>query len=169
AYCVVSYFILFATLCCSVLRLLCGFFFFSSRRRHTRFSRDWSSDVCSSDLAHFEWPAISPPSSFHNRQRPFRDRTGTGAARTRREGGRRWRAVALPNRDNPTGGTAHRAPPLLCHRQVCARRGHRSPVHLVADPSAPPARHRGGLAPSARTTQSWGRAPLLGLRQVQEV
>src|SRR5690606_39658057 len=29
----------------------CIFFFFSSRRRHTRFSRDWSSDVCSSDLA----------------------------------------------------------------------------------------------------------------------
>src|SRR5690606_41014962 len=27
------------------------FFFFSSRRRHTRFSRDWSSDVCSSDLS----------------------------------------------------------------------------------------------------------------------
>src|SRR5690606_39306956 len=25
-------------------------FFFSGRRRHTRFSRDWSSDVCSSDL-----------------------------------------------------------------------------------------------------------------------
>src|SRR5690606_41828948 len=25
-------------------------FFFSCRRRHTRFSRDWSSDVCSSDL-----------------------------------------------------------------------------------------------------------------------
>src|SRR5687768_17798395 len=28
------------------------FFFFSSRRRHTRCSRDWSSDVCSSDLSH---------------------------------------------------------------------------------------------------------------------
>src|SRR3712207_3937331 len=27
------------------------FFFFSSRRRHTRYWRDWSSDVCSSDLA----------------------------------------------------------------------------------------------------------------------
>src|SRR5215208_3225763 len=27
------------------------FFFFSSRRRHTRWPRDWSSDVCSSDLA----------------------------------------------------------------------------------------------------------------------
>src|SRR2546429_1752079 len=29
----------------------CVSFFFSSRRRHTRCSRDWSSDVCSSDLA----------------------------------------------------------------------------------------------------------------------
>src|SRR6266508_5807365 len=27
-----------------------NFFFFSSRRRHTRWPRDWSSDVCSSDL-----------------------------------------------------------------------------------------------------------------------
>src|SRR5690606_41012253 len=41
--------------------------FFSSRRRHTRFSRDWSSDVCSSDLC---WPSSngrtgrsSPPSA----------------------------------------------------------------------------------------------------------
>src|SRR5690606_39984358 len=32
--------------------------FFSSRRRHTRFSRDWSSDVCSSDLR--AWSSISP-------------------------------------------------------------------------------------------------------------
>src|SRR2546429_3171951 len=29
---------------------VCFCFFFSSRRRHTRCSRDWSSDVCSSDL-----------------------------------------------------------------------------------------------------------------------
>src|SRR2546430_9146023 len=33
-------------LCCCFF-----FFFFSSRRRHTRFDCDWSSDVCSSDLA----------------------------------------------------------------------------------------------------------------------
>src|SRR2546427_7972838 len=35
------------------IRRLCSdilFFFFSSRRRHTRFDCDWSSDVCSSDL-----------------------------------------------------------------------------------------------------------------------
>src|SRR2546421_7149053 len=34
---------------CVSLLLLCVFFF-SSRRRHTRSDRDWSSDVCSSDL-----------------------------------------------------------------------------------------------------------------------
>ena len=39
-----------------------GEFFFSSRRRHTRFTSDWSSDVCSSDL----WgmnpqEAVEPP------------------------------------------------------------------------------------------------------------
>src|SRR2546422_7729481 len=33
-----------------MLHPVCFFFFFSSRRRHTRCSRDWSSDVCSSDL-----------------------------------------------------------------------------------------------------------------------
>src|SRR5690606_8014479 len=37
-----EYIYLFGTLHTSI--------FFSSRRRHTRFSRDWSSDVCSSDL-----------------------------------------------------------------------------------------------------------------------
>src|SRR5690606_38101727 len=36
------------------------FFFFSSRRRHTRFSRDWSSDVCSSDLVTMELGGKSP-------------------------------------------------------------------------------------------------------------
>src|SRR5690606_39774227 len=34
--------------------------FFSSRRRHTRFSRDWSSDVCSSDLE----PTVQPVALF---------------------------------------------------------------------------------------------------------
>src|SRR5439155_2351414 len=33
------------------LTIVLFFFFFSSRRRHTRWPRDWSSDVCSSDLA----------------------------------------------------------------------------------------------------------------------
>src|SRR5438128_9246228 len=33
-----------------IVLLSFSFFFFSSRRRHTRCYRDWSSDVCSSDL-----------------------------------------------------------------------------------------------------------------------
>src|SRR3712207_8995243 len=38
------------------------FFFFSSRRRHTRYWRDWSSDVCSSDLN----PLLQDPGlAFH--------------------------------------------------------------------------------------------------------
>src|SRR5687768_18447347 len=48
----------------------CYFFFFSSRRRHTRCSRDWSSDVCSSDLqfwqdwASRQYQPISPPGTL---------------------------------------------------------------------------------------------------------
>src|SRR5205085_3374335 len=34
-------------------------FFFSSRRRHTRFDCDWSSDVCSSDLIWTDIPVIN--------------------------------------------------------------------------------------------------------------
>src|SRR5690606_39728448 len=41
------------------------FFFFSSRRRHTRFSRDWSSDVCSSDLWFIFWLIALPISQTH--------------------------------------------------------------------------------------------------------
>src|SRR5699024_6275218 len=46
------------------------FFFFSSRRRHTRSKRDWSSDVCSSDLpglgsvTHRSSPAVGPARSL---------------------------------------------------------------------------------------------------------
>src|SRR2546430_15412815 len=40
-------------------------FFFSSRRRHTRFDCDWSSDVCSSDLEVIE--LAGPPQVRHAR------------------------------------------------------------------------------------------------------
>src|SRR6266496_5795775 len=45
-----------------------SFFFFSSRRRHTRSLRDWSSDVCSSDLA-----VVGPAGTAGG----ARDRTGS--------------------------------------------------------------------------------------------
>src|SRR5262245_64932861 len=46
-------FVRLSPLCCgfSLASFVVFFFFFSSRRRHTRCLSDWSSDVCSSDLA----------------------------------------------------------------------------------------------------------------------
>src|SRR5436309_16068930 len=46
------------------------FFFFSSRRRHTRFSRDWSSDVCSSDLIP-QFYEVWNPSAFRLMENSF--------------------------------------------------------------------------------------------------
>src|SRR5256885_16949266 len=37
-----------------------NYFFFSSRRRHTRLQGDWSSDVCSSDLYHYPQESVLP-------------------------------------------------------------------------------------------------------------
>src|SRR2546429_5431412 len=60
------------------------FFFFSSRRRHTRCSRDWSSDVCSSDLTYAADALFDllndPTSGFQQRlvtNGPFESVTGT--------------------------------------------------------------------------------------------
>src|SRR5690625_4152767 len=41
-------------------------FFFSSRRRHTRWPRDWSSDVCSSDLFLTEKDVVAEPKGVYN-------------------------------------------------------------------------------------------------------
>src|SRR6267378_3749117 len=46
--------------CAICQRQLAALFFFSSRRRHTSSLRDWSSDVCSSDLAAFQGCRASP-------------------------------------------------------------------------------------------------------------
>src|SRR2546430_16187224 len=73
-----------------------SFFFFSSRRRHTRFDCDWSSDVCSSDLKipiipmsygnarRFPEPMAAPsvPQSWQGAL-PFRYHAGPGPARAR--------------------------------------------------------------------------------------
>src|SRR5437867_4873826 len=52
------------------LYLFFFFFFFSSRRRHTRSYGDWSSDVCSSDLAVAE-AAVIPVASTKWSERPL--------------------------------------------------------------------------------------------------
>src|SRR5690606_30355352 len=56
-------------------------FFFSSRRRHTRFSRDWSSDVCSSDL----WRMVGRGALT---EREWRDKVASGGLVS--EDGKTW-------------------------------------------------------------------------------
>src|SRR2546426_229797 len=51
-----------------------AFFFFSSRRRHTRLQGDWSSDVCSSDL-----PPWFGPSGWPSRARTSGTTPGSGS------------------------------------------------------------------------------------------
>src|SRR5690606_40886560 len=63
------------------------FFFFSSRRRHTRFSRDWSSDVCSSDLGRADGVVLEPrPDAVHHRYRRAHRPAGAGRSEERRVG-----------------------------------------------------------------------------------
>src|SRR5207302_6853166 len=68
--------------------MLC--FFFSSRRRHTRFSRDWSSDVCSTDLnapprphiLGYREPILYPTQHGQSGQAVYRDDSEGTAGRT---------------------------------------------------------------------------------------
>src|SRR5439155_8438249 len=64
------------------------FFFFSSRRRHTRWPRDWSSDVCSSDLDEAERRDSDPPVCRGTQARQ------TGGSESRRSASSRGRASA---------------------------------------------------------------------------
>src|SRR5688572_2628907 len=78
---------------CSIITLVIGrllhvvlqFFFFSSRRRHTRFDCDWSSDVCSSDLER-----------------------GVDVQAQRAHGRRADRGGGLQSRGRAAGGAVHR-------------------------------------------------------------
>src|SRR5207245_3595800 len=93
-------------------------FFFSSRRRHTRCYRDWSSDVCSSDLGADEGAAAG-------RERARSERSAgktawpTLSLREFREvfGPRLWQTSRRPHIDNGAGD-----PPLEIGRASCRER-----------------------------------------------
>src|ERR1041385_2255004 len=148
--------------------LLILFFFFSSRRRHTRCSRDWSSDVCSSDLPR--------PADLLRLRRAAAalgvpvPRTAALVRRRGRIGGRalvlRGRARYLPRGipDLPraprrAAGDVPRPPRSAARRGVLAphagaARAGRGPGHLPLQGGAPAApRHQGVRArrgPGAR-------------------
>src|SRR5256885_11532649 len=87
-----------------------GFFFFSSRRRHTRLQGDWSSDVCSSDLV-----------AIHQPEQVGDDRVDVVAPRRWGRGGGSFGSVLGPQARHVGlhGGIV----PLLCERSEERRVG----------------------------------------------
>src|SRR2546430_7641820 len=89
-------------------------FFFSSRRRHTRFDCDWSSDVCSSDLAR-SWKVRTPRKRPKQLMEPT-STTSTGSPcpgsgwtrseerRVGEEGRSRWSPYHLKKKKNKMEG-----------------------------------------------------------------
>src|SRR5436305_7193870 len=79
-------------------------FFFSSRRRHTRCGRDWSSDVCSSDLsspsADRRVPSArsdaTPATSWREAARLIRGSSAVSRRSEERRVGKEWRAWGSP-------------------------------------------------------------------------
>src|SRR5690606_22648218 len=74
-------------------------FFFSSRRRHTRFSRDWSSDVCSSDLG----PYLAAEQAHPYRGRGSRVLAHPCASSKRIRGGQQHDERCIPGWTNDPG------------------------------------------------------------------
>src|SRR2546422_3277124 len=101
------------------------FFFFSSRRRHTRCSRDWSSDVCSSDL----FSTISTPSGACSRRcwlavRPSSSRRWPTS---RREVSDPWSASGSPSTPNSISWRRIQTSWRCSHKPAGPRRGHLLP------------------------------------------
>src|SRR3990172_7984931 len=92
------------------MRLL---FFFSSRRRHTRCSRDWSSDVCSSDLPHsLRWRVLlARPATEHRAGQDGHTGHGTCGSCSSWPPGRVCAGVVVMGRAGVVGPSGH-APSL---------------------------------------------------------
>src|SRR2546426_3188246 len=90
------------------------FFFFSSRRRHTRLQGDWSSDVCSSDLVgdalnHVHWMGI-----LHRDLKPQNIMLGSGGVVKLLDFGVAHEMAQLPAPDACQAGTlAYMSPDQL--------------------------------------------------------
>src|SRR6266700_6435183 len=127
------------------------FFFFSSRRRHTRFSRDWSSDVCSSDLGGARSKEKVGPNEIDITTAGTQQHLGHRQAHQLRIGhrlgwpGRRWpegitwssistySAVKRVSRSGVT--TDHGCPPLMSRSTLVAAL---APIRNHSSSEAPP-------------------------------
>src|SRR5579884_4352072 len=133
----------FCFLCCVVVCFF--FFFFSSRRRHTRWPRDWSSDVCSSDLC-----ALGAASGSWQGGRGLCLRAGSmregGIARLKCPacGADYWRS-RRPNMDVQVVGAAEAAPQQAS--PAAAAQGEPTPAPHGVLPDAPHVENTGVLSP----------------------
>src|SRR6266446_3365064 len=151
------------------------FFFFSSRRRHTRLQGDWSSDVCSSDLglvrrAGARAAPLPRPRLATGRGEPAEDR--------RRQGERgRGRAAPAHAQDDPPGHPTARAAPVqygdlladgAVERGVRLERRHRLVARVPGNPGAAAlslrAAHRRGVVARARAQGGIDAPALAGCR-----
>src|SRR2546430_5931690 len=119
-------------------------FFFSSRRRHTRFDCDWSSDVCSSDLSSgqldrtlmaptgYERPSIA---SADGRD-PGRSRLPGGRGGGRPDGGRRLRVRTVRSEEHTSELQSQSN--LVCRLLLEKKNTHPSPPPLSPPPPTPP-------------------------------
>src|SRR6266511_3102726 len=96
------------------------FFFVSSRRRHTRFSRDWSSDVCSSDLKKMarvwvgkEAYKLNKESAIQTLKRCFRDPAAVGQLAENLKQSERDGLMLMKLRERPVAYTEELALELL--------------------------------------------------------
>src|SRR2546429_506314 len=100
------------------------FFFFSSRRRHTRCSRDWSSDVCSSDLVLY---LVVRYARLNLNQRAVLS-VGLDVAPDAKDERRRFRSRGLNRPDGPVSVRGRRGFALR------RRRGDRRRSNVLANP-----------------------------------
>src|SRR6266446_8451907 len=82
-----------------VMSVFMIFFFFSSRRRHTRLQGDWSSDVCSSNLARQWQRRLDHRLSAHRERRLGRVRARSEERRVGKECRSRWWADHLKKKE----------------------------------------------------------------------
>src|SRR5207247_7276989 len=112
--------------------------FFSSRRRHTRSTRDWSSDVCSSDLTALEgslardWDLRSNPSSGRgdSLHRSRRECFGHCTYRIRED---RGCSFTTHRQDGPGQESTRNLAALHHSAQSTKPRSSQTPADLVSD------------------------------------
>src|SRR5579872_5887127 len=83
-------------MCLETKNVFNNFFFFSSRRRHTRCGRDWSSDVCSSDLCSLRTKENGVKKAAEMTGCGYRGKPKAGFPRYPRALGNRWRDSHIP-------------------------------------------------------------------------